>query len=256
MAKVTYLVAQALFLSICLVLIIVNVKHAHGCHGAGYDGGDAAARRTALERRLVAMETEAAENAALLHDFLVDVDLRFGIAGMMDLRAMKRECHDEAARIVAHLAEDAPPPMPAFARPADEFSAGSAADGYADDLFAAERYDYGESESGLGFGGVVDGAYGFEDLPSTEERSATCAEWRTKHAVSPGVSWGTLPLDLQGKWRDYDCDIFLQDAAQGMLADGPAHADRAKQNAAKPKLDDLFADDAAAVGDVSSLDHY
>ena len=42
MAKVTYLVAQALFLSICLVLIIVNVKHAHGCHGCLLYTSDAA----------------------------------------------------------------------------------------------------------------------------------------------------------------------------------------------------------------------
>ena len=83
------------------------------------------------------------------------------------------------------------------------------------------------------------------DLPPTEERREACRKWRTDHAVSPGVSWGTLPADLQRTWRDYDCDIFLQDAVQGMLANEGEHAERRESLDAKAasRLDDDFFDD-------------
>ena len=70
------------------------------------------------------------------------------------------------------------------------------------------------------------------------------------------MSWGSLPLDLQGRWRDYDCDIFLQDSAQGMLADSAAHRARAASfdgpGGKMPPFDD-FLDDVAAVGDIESI---
>jgi len=143
MGSLSVLVAQALFLSVCIVLIVVNVKHAHGCGGGGYDAGSASVRREALERRLAAMEAEVKENSELLHDLLMDFEDRFAITDFLDLRALKRECHDAAEAVVAHLAEDAPPPMPAFAQPADEFAEpyGDGGEGYRDDLFAGEGYE-------------------------------------------------------------------------------------------------------------------
>ena len=39
---------------------------------------------------------------------------------------------------------------------------------------------------------------------------AICAE----HAVTPDMSWGTLPAVLQKKWTAYDCDHLVQDAIQ------------------------------------------
>ena len=50
------------------------------------------------------MEVEARENAALLHEVIMGLEDRFGITKMMDLRELKKECHAEAAEIVAHLA--------------------------------------------------------------------------------------------------------------------------------------------------------
>ena len=72
------------------------------------------------------------------------------------------------------------------------------------------------------------------------------------------MSWGTLPADLQRTWRDYDCDIFLQDAVQGMLANEGEHAERRESLDAKAasRLDDDFFDDKGdddVVGDISSI---
>ena len=34
------------------------------------------------------------------------------------------------------------------------------------------------------------------------------------YAVTPDMSWGTLPAVLQEKWTAYDCDHLVQDAIQ------------------------------------------
>ena len=41
-----------------------------------------------------------------------------------------------------------------------------------------------------------------------------CLRWRSEHAVTPDMSWGTLPAVLQKKWTAYDCDHLVQDAIQ------------------------------------------
>ena len=110
--NLSIIILETLFTALCVVLVLVNLKYNHGC--GGYDPGSATSRRVALERRLEAMEVEARENAALLHEVIMGLEDRFGITKMMDLRELKKECHAEAAEIVAHLAEDHAPPMPVF----------------------------------------------------------------------------------------------------------------------------------------------
>ena len=54
-------------------------------------------------------------------------------------------------------------------------------------------------------------------LPATRrttERRGACLRWRSEHAVTPDMSWGTLPAVLQEKWTAYDCDHLVQDAIQ------------------------------------------
>ena len=154
--------------------------------------------------------------------------------------------------IVAHLAEDHAPPMPQFGEVGEGASTTFGDDVYKDDVLAEGGGDdrYGEETEALDDRVV--------DLPPADERRDQCRAWRTQHAVSPGVSWGTLPADLQKTWRDYDCDIFLQDAVQGMLADAEEHVERRESLDAKvaARLDDDFFDDKGdddVVGDISSI---
>ena len=252
--NLSIIILETLFTALCVVLVLVNLKYNHGC--GGYDPGSATSRRVALERRLEAMEVEARENAALLHEVIMGLEDRFGITKMMDLRELKKECHAEAAEIVAHLAEDHAPPMPVFGDTSSEGDGTTFGDDvYKDDVLAEgggnDRYGETGEEASPEDDRVV-------DLPPTEERREACRKWRTDHAVSPGVSWGTLPADLQRTWRDYDCDIFLQDAVQGMLADAEEHAERRESLDAKiaARLDDDFFDDKGVddvVGDISSI---
>jgi hypothetical protein len=36
-----------------------------------------------------------------------------------------------------------------------------------------------------------------------------CIEWKDKYLVIPGVSWGELSFELQGKWLENSCDYHL-----------------------------------------------
>lgn len=248
--NLSVVILETLFTALCVVLVLVNLKYNHGC--GGYDAGSATSRRIALERRLVAMEGEARENAEALHEVIMDLENRFGLTKLANLHALKRECHVEAAEIVAHLAEDHAPPMPQFGEVGEGASTTFGDDVYKDDVLAEGGGDdrYGEETEALDDRVV--------DLPPADERRDQCRAWRTQHAVSPGVSWGTLPADLQKTWRDYDCDIFLQDAVQGMLADAEEHVERRESLDAKvaARLDDDFFDDKGdddVVGDISSI---
>lgn len=222
-------VLQAAFIGVGLLLVLVNVRQSHGCLGR-YDKSDEAMRRSALEHRLRSMEKEVKENSVILHKFLMSLETEFALSESLDLVGLKRECHDEAAAIVAKLAEDPPPPMPSFDAAGGPLPEG-ADDKYPDDdIFggkdALEEEEFGafpEEEPDL-------------DIPPVEERSASCKQWRTQYGVSPGVSWGNLPLDLQSRWRTYDCDIYVQEAVHAML----------QQQAPD--------DDFNIVGDISSLD--
>uniref|UniRef100_A0A7S3NPI7 Uncharacterized protein n=1 Tax=Aureoumbra lagunensis TaxID=44058 RepID=A0A7S3NPI7_9STRA len=240
---------QAMFLATGLVLIIDVVRHAAGCMGGEGMNGEVL-RRKALEHRLESLEKEVHENSQVLHKFLMSLETQFGVSELIDLRELKRECHDLAQGIVANIADSPAPPMPSFDT-LDSFQ--SKDDQLADDdIFEGHaKFDdrYGalgdipnegfEEQSHLG-----DDVFGEQaDLPSTEERSATCREWRSTYGVSPGVSWGQLPLELQNKWRRYDCDIYLQDSVQGMLD----HKDIGQ----RPRSQD-HDDDFNVIGDIAS----
>mmetsp|Transcript_27820 Transcript_27820/g.83439 ORF Transcript_27820/g.83439 Transcript_27820/m.83439 type:complete len:262 (+) Transcript_27820:1435-2220(+) len=247
-------VMEGLFAALCIILVLVNVRHSHGC-GAGKS--DAELRRLALEHRLEAMETEVRENSQHLHALLERMETRFGVSGLVDFREVKRECHAEASVVVSHLAEDHPPPMPQFAEP--DAAGRNADDAYVDDVLREGGGDdrYGAEFNGGGNGEAAGEPGSYDDrvvdLPSTEVRTEKCRQWRTEYAVSPGASWGTLPLDLQQTWRDYDCDIFVQDAVQGMMAGAAEHQAREEFLESRPKRDDDDFDDDV-VGEIESVE--
>lgn len=209
------LVIQSVFIVVGLLLVFVNVRHAQPC----VSKNDEALRRSALEHRLRSMEKEVKENSEVLHKFLMSLESEFAVSESLDLLTLKRECHDEAAAIVAKLAEDPPPPMPSFE--------GDAVLEGADDKYPDDDVFGGKDP-------LEEELFPEEELPPIDERSASCSQWRTQYGVSPGLSWGNLPLDLQSRWRTFDCDIYLQEAVHGML--------QSQQ------------DDFQVVGDIASLD--
>ena len=53
-------------------------------------------------------------------------------------------------------------------------------------------------------------------MPEAEAKPQ-CLDWKEMYAVQPGIAWGSLPFDLQNKWKMYDCDKWVMD---GGAADG------------------------------------
>ena len=207
------IILQALFVATALVLLIDIVRHGHGCMER-----TTPSHQKALEHRLKSMEDEVQQNSLVLQEIVVGLEKQFSLSEMMNLRELKRSCHDAAAVIVGHLAEDPAPPMPSFDVPVDTRGLD---DRYDDDVFAgaaAEADPYTD--------------VAVENLPSVKERTAICQDWRLQYAVSPGVSWGSLPLDLQTQWKAFDCDIYIQRAVQALIADD---------------------DDASVIGDINSV---
>lgn len=49
----------------------------------------------------------------------------------------------------------------------------------------------------------------FRDNLSDADARHICNDWKKEHNVVPGVSWGSLPFQLQQKWLQYACDFLL-----------------------------------------------
>ena len=49
----------------------------------------------------------------------------------------------------------------------------------------------------------------FRDNLSDADARGICQSWKNEHNVVVGVSWGSLPFQLQQKWLQYACDFLL-----------------------------------------------
>lgn len=74
--------------------------------------------------------------------------------------------------------------------------------------------DFGGSGGSLGRGngGAGDALddYRKQRTEAVDETVAkpACDGWKADYHVQPGIGWGTLPYELQEKWKAYDCDKY------------------------------------------------
>ena len=70
--------------------------------------------------------------------------------------------------------------------------------------------------------------------------ATTCAAWKKKYDVHIGVSWGSLPYDLQERWLKINCDHVLPDAGamgkDGVDAGGAAAGQEQEQDIASSEV--------------------
>ena len=69
-----------LLLALAVVLIVMNIKHSMECLGSGEGADEAALKRQALEKRLLALEQEALENSILLEKFIRRLEDKFSLS--------------------------------------------------------------------------------------------------------------------------------------------------------------------------------
>ena len=239
-AMVASLIAVAMFLFM--------INHSLTCDGAE-GAAEATLKRHALEMRLLVLEQQALENTVLVEKFIRRLDEKFSITAALPLGEARSASHHEAMAVSNRLAEEEPPPMPDFSTLfADADALGDninrAFDRLDDDVYSLDGGGGGGEEGGEegGWDGL-DGQdaletefgalYAAEEAaaaapPETaEERAARekeadlkCKEWRDKHGVVPGVSWGSLPLALQDRWKALLCDAQFEGAAPAKEAAG------------------------------------
>jgi hypothetical protein len=73
--------------------------------------------------------------------------------------------------------------------------------------------DFGGGGGGGGSGEKDDWKSGelepLKEVVAEEIARPACVDWKAEYNVEPGVSWGSLPMDLQEKWKSYDCDMYV-----------------------------------------------
>mmetsp|Transcript_59702 Transcript_59702/g.81604 ORF Transcript_59702/g.81604 Transcript_59702/m.81604 type:complete len:241 (-) Transcript_59702:573-1295(-) len=226
--------APFILLALAVTLVMVNVKHSMLCGvGGGESPAEAALNRQALEKRLLALEEETIQNNILFESFVRRLDEQYHITDGVSLGDMKSSAKMAAMSISARLSEEAAPPMPSFAslyedptkladdinramENLDDYAYGYKGENAQMDDFAAFS---GEQEAKL-----VDDVYGWQNAepeadfsaeePAIPEAEAKiqCSDWKQEYGVTPGISWGSLPYDMQNQWRIYDCDKHTSDA--------------------------------------------
>jgi hypothetical protein len=163
---------------------------------------------------------------------LKEVQHRLATVDVEEMKRLVESSKDEAVRIALDLATHRAPPMPEY-RVDDKYQDPNELSGLIDDVFqeqvnkdeensaefggfeGEEMLFKGEGEEGK-YDDQIGGAGEFkeeeEEAPldiSDEERTATCRDWKQTYSVVTGVSWGSLPYELQKDWKRYYCDDYI-----------------------------------------------
>lgn len=170
-----------------------------------------------------------------MESVLKEVQNRLAAVDVKEMKKLVESSKDEAVRIALDLVTHRAPPMPEY-KVDDKYRDPNELSGLIDDMFqdqvnkeeenSAEFGAFGGEEMLLRDAGQEQGKYddqlGFEgeeaeqlkeeeegvDI-SDEERKTICRDWKQTYNVVTGVSWGSLPFELQGDWKRYECDHFI-----------------------------------------------
>ena len=126
------------------------------------------------------------------------MQLKLGKLEAKELEEITRQSEDEAVRISLLLASQPASPMPHFIMDSKYSDPDNLAD-----AITNKFEEQGEAE-GKSF------QDDFKQNSITDaEAIKLCEDWKSKYDVVVGVSWGSLPNDLQQKWMLYSCDYHL-----------------------------------------------
>jgi len=189
----------------------------------------------AMNHRLALAEAQMAHNTATMNKLIFALQERLTRLDTKEIEQLIKETQNEAVRVALLQSLFPAPPMPEFVLDSKYSETGW--EGYKDDLFASA---YGKKDDDLyksssynytRDGGNFDDKYGYDDKGEgggfTDGKSAkdddtkhetmtdaealkACTEWKEKYSVAVGVSWGSLPFDLQQRWVHASCDYHLQ----------------------------------------------
>ena len=191
-----------------LGLIGLNMYQANSCDSA-MKKSDQELFIEAINHRLQAAENENARNTQRMNSLLNTIRKELGPIDQTEMDALVSESADEAVRVALLLAAQPAPPRPYVYTETE-------ASGYSNVVVDDQEGGgiWGKQVEGS-TGGIIDdwkymnGASKEEISISDAEATEFCLSWKSQYEVVPGVSWGTLPTNLQQKWMLYSCDYHL-----------------------------------------------
>ena len=176
-----------------------------------------------INRRLLEAESENIKNSVLMDKILHLVQTKLGKLEREELEQMMSSSQDEAVKISVLLASQPAPPLPNFyidSKYNDVEKLADVVDTRFTEIISSE--DSGNGNTGLfeqKSSSELDDGEQETVVVSDEEAYKKCHEWKDEYNVVLGVSWGTLPYDLQTSWKTYECDYHLSETSN-LLTEG------------------------------------
>jgi hypothetical protein len=157
------------------------------------------------------------KNTLLLNKIIELVQSKLCKFESNELEELSRRSKDEAIQLTLVLNKHPVPPMPDFEIESeyqdnqkltdmiDDRTHEAAVDDYFD------NYGYNDDKMNLKKKNKSSSSSSSDAKPllTDSEATALCTEWKKNYQVVTGVSWGSLPFDLQQKWIEYSCDYHL-----------------------------------------------
>lgn len=223
---------------IALAITYLNYQHATNCAGSGDSKSDGKEKDMklfleSLNRRLLEAESQNIHNARILDNIIDKLQHKVFHMEETELQDLRKASREEAVRIALRLSAQSLPQMPEYRKNDVAGDAESLANALDDilsrvaeteeeqgnqlaadaDIDAELENAYGaELEGGLRGDQGLDGVGAEGDAPgslSDAEATEFCYQMQKKHNVVVGISWGSLPFELQEKWVVNSCDYHL-----------------------------------------------
>lgn len=223
---------------IAIAITYLNYQHAIKCSESSIESSDKDMKEflDSLTKRLLEAESQNLYNSLLTDKIIERLRARIFTMEDHDLNEIRGISEEEAVKIALKLATQPLPKMPSYSIKTDVSGDAEAladlVDGILSKVVDADDDD-DEEQSSRGTGGgevAAQNAYfaegeaesariGNRDRRGDDigtltdaEAAAMCTQWYEKYQVVVGVSWGSLPFELQERWVVNNCDYHLNAA--------------------------------------------
>lgn len=156
-----------------------------------------------FNKRILEAESLVIKNSLMTEKVLLYMQSRLVLLENSKMESLARQSQDQAVEVTLELASRPAPAVSEFILP-DKYKDAEILADFVDEVFT--RVSNGEDlDQQIELRSKTAGGTIVNDI----EAERACREWKEKHNVVVGVSWGDLPVSLQKMWMDYSCDQHL-----------------------------------------------
>ena len=155
-----------------------------------------------FNKRILEAESLVIKNSLMTEKVLLYLQSRLVLLENSKMESLMKQSQDQAVEVTLELASRPAPYVSEFILP-DKYKDAEILADFVDEVFTrvsnGEDFDQQNERSKNTGGSIVN------DI----EAERACRDWKEKHNVVVGVSWGDLPVGLQKIWMEYSCDQHL-----------------------------------------------